>query len=458
MPFQSFNFGAAPVQAIEAQDSPEVSPEKSQDVDEISLEVLNRIIDSVQVMPDKEDEEARKLLSKLILEELQASLVRNRKHLSSSDKQAVHDQVVDEIFGFGPITKLLEDPDITEIMVNGPRQIYVESKGKIRGVPVAFRDDRHVFHTIDKIIAPLGRRVDESSPMVDARLPDGSRVNVIIPPLAINGPTITIRKFSSSPFTLDNLISFGALSLEMASFFKASVRGRINIIVSGGTGSGKTTLLNVLSSFIPHDERIVTIEDAAELQLQQDHVITLESRPANIEGKGKVTIRDLVVNSLRMRPDRIIVGEVRSSETLDMLQAMNTGHDGSITTIHANTPRDSLARMETMIHMSGIELPSKAIREQIAAAINLIIQISRFPDGSRKVTKVSEITGMEGEIITLQDIFIFQQDGYDLKGRIIGRHVATGVMPSYLERLKTFGENVSPGTFKPNGALKEARR
>ncbi|KAF5035936.1 Type II/IV secretion system protein [anaerobic digester metagenome] len=446
MAIQPFNFG---VSKSSTNEDSAVSPEQSQDFDSIAVEVLNTLIDNLQVMPEKDDEEARKQISKMIHEEIKNSLLKNKKNLSSPDKQALHDQIMDEIFGYGPITKLLDDPTITEVMVNGPYQVYVEKSGKIHPVDVKFRDDRHVFHTIDKIIAPLGRRVDESSPMVDGRLPDGSRVNVIIPPLAITGPTITIRKFAASPYTLDDLITFGTVSLEMASFFRSSVRGRMNIIVSGGTGSGKTTLLNVLSSFIPHDERIVTIEDAAELQLQQDHVISLESRPANIEGKGKITIRDLVVNTLRMRPDRIIVGEVRSAETLDMLQAMNTGHDGSITTIHANTPRDSLARMETMIHMSGVELPSRAIREQIASAINLIIQVSRFPDGSRKISKVSEITGMEGETITMQDIFIYQQDGYDLKGRVVGRHVSTGVVPTYLERLKTYGENLLPSLFKP---------
>lgn len=441
---QAFNFGVPQNTTQETQNN-----EKSQDLDEISLEVLNTIIDSVQALPDKSDEEAKKLISKLIQDELRNTLLKSKKNLSSVDKQMIQDQLMDEIFGYGPITKLLDDPAVTEVMVNGPYQVYVETTGKIHSTSVRFRDDRHVYHTIDKIISPLGRRVDESSPMVDARLPDGSRVNVIIPPLAIHGPTITIRKFSASPYTLDDLITFGTLSLEMASFFRSSVRGRMNIIVSGGTGSGKTTLLNVLSSFIPHDERIVTIEDAAELQLQQDHVISLESRPANIEGKGKITIRDLVVNTLRMRPDRIIVGEVRSAETLDMLQAMNTGHDGSITTIHANTPRDSLARMETMIHMSGVELPSKAIREQIASAINLIIQVSRFQDGSRKVSKVSEITGMEGDTITMQDIYIFQQDGYDLKGRVVGRHVPTGVVPSFLDQLKMYGETILPSVFRP---------
>ena len=446
MAIQPFKYGSVQNQDFQTKTA---EVEKSKDVDAISLEVLNTIIDTIQVMPDKEDEEARKQISKIILDETRNSLFRTKKHLSASDKQAVHDQVMDEIFGFGPITKLLEDPNITEVMVNGPHNIYVETNGKIHSVPVKFRDNRHVYHTIDKIIAPLGRRVDESSPMVDARLPDGSRVNIIIPPLAITGPTITIRKFAVNPYTLDDLITFGTLSLEMASFFKSSVRGRINIIVSGGTGSGKTTFLNVLSGFIPHDERIVTIEDAAELQLQQEHVISLESRPSNIEGKGTVSIRELVVNSLRMRPDRIIVGEVRSSETLDMLQAMNTGHDGSITTIHANSPRDSLARLETMIHMGGIDMPSRAIREQISSAINLIIQVSRFPDGSRKISKVSEITGMEGETITLQDIYVYHQDGYDLKGRVVGRHIPTGVVPTYLERLKTYGENILPSLFKP---------
>lgn len=425
------------------------SAEKSPDVDSISQEVQNAVIDSIQVIPNKEDEEQTRLISHLIQDELRRYLSVNSKHISAADKQLVHQQVMDEIFGFGPITKLLEDPNVTEVMVNGPQRIFMEIRGKVHRAQVSFRDDRHVYHIIDKIIAPLGRRVDESSPMVDARLPDGSRVNIIIPPLSLVGPTITIRKFSIDPFTLDDLITFGTLNLEMASFFRACVRGRLNIIISGGTGSGKTTLLNVLSGFIPHDERIITIEDAAELQLQQEHVISLESRPANIEGKGQIKIRDLVVNSLRMRPDRIIVGEVRSDETLDMLQAMNTGHDGSITTIHANTPRDSLARMETLVHFGGAELPTKAIREQISSALQLVIQVSRFPDGSRKISKVSEITGMEGDVITLQDIFVYHQDGVDLKGNVVGRHVATGVVPTFMDNLKVLGETVMPTLFKP---------
>ena len=421
---------------------------KSPEVDEISLEVQNAVIDGIQVIPDKSDEEQTRLISQLILEELRKNLATSRKHISAADKTAIHQQVMDEIFGFGPITRLLDDQEVTEIMVNGPEKVFVEIRGKVHKTPVSFRDEKHVSHIIDKIIAPLGRRVDESSPMVDARLPDGSRVNIIIPPLSLVGPTITIRKFAVDPFTLDDLITFGTLNLEMASFLKACVRGRLNIIISGGTGSGKTTLLNVLSGFIPHDERIITIEDAAELQLQQEHVIALESRPANIEGKGQIKIRDLVVNSLRMRPDRIIVGEVRSDETLDMLQAMNTGHDGSITTIHANSPRDSLARMETLVHFGGAELPSKAVREQISSALQLIIQVSRFPDGSRKISKVSEITGMEGDVINLQDIFVFHQDSHDLKGNVIGRHTATGVVPTFIGDLKTIGEGILPSIFK----------
>jgi pilus assembly protein CpaF len=365
---------------------------------------------------------------------------------------------MDEIFGFGPITKLLHDPTITEVMVNGPDNIYIEREGKIEKTDTVFRDDRHVYHTIDKIITPLARRIDESSPMVDARLPDGSRVNVIIPPLSIKGPCITIRKFAADPFTLDDLISFGTLNQDIAKFIKVCVRGRVNIIVSGGTGSGKTTLLNVMSGFIPNAERIITIEDAAELQLQQEHVVTLESRPANIEGKGRVNIRDLVINSLRMRPDRIIVGEVRGGEALDMLQAMNTGHDGSLTTIHANKPRDTLSRLETMVMMSGMELPSRVIREQIASAINLIVQVARMPDGSRKIIKVAEITGMEGETITMQDIFQFRQDGFNEKGQVLGKHVATGIVPKFMERIKSYGEVVPNSIFSASGMTTESIR
>jgi pilus assembly protein CpaF len=331
----------------------------------------------------------------------------------------------------------------------------VERKGKIEKTENTFRDEKHVYHIIDKIISPLGRRVDESSPMVDARLPDGSRVNIIIPPLTIKGPTITIRKFAVDPYTLEDLITFGTINADIAKLMKACVKGRINIIVSGGTGSGKTTFLNVLSGFIPDKERIITIEDAAELQLKQEHVVTLESRPANVEGKGRVTIRDLVVNSLRMRPDRIIIGEVRGGEALDMLQAMNTGHDGSITTIHANSPRDSLSRLETMVMMSGMELPSKAIREQIASAINLIIHISRYSDGTRKVSKVSEIVGMEEETICLQDLYMFRHDGYDERGGVVGKHIPTGIVPAFLDKIKENGDNIPTSIFKSSELFTE---
>ncbi len=365
------------------------------------------------------------------------------------EKQRIVAELVQEALGFGPITPFLEDEEITEIMVNGPYQVYVERRGKLELTEVTFRDDAHVMHIIEKIVAPLGRRIDESMPMVDARLPDGSRVNAIIPPLALNGPTITIRKFFRDPLTIDDLIRFGSLTPEIAKFLEACVRGRLNTVVSGGTGSGKTTLLNILSSFIPPDERIITIEDAAELQLRQEHVIRLESRPPNIEGKGAITIRDLVRNALRMRPDRIVVGEVRGGEALDMLQAMNTGHDGSLTTGHANTPRDMLARIETMVLMAGMELPVKAIREQIASAIDLIVHTGRFKDGSRKVTHITEVQGMEGDVIVLQDIFIFQQTGVNEQGKVLGRFVSSGIRPKFIDRLEAAGIHLDPRLFAP---------
>jgi pilus assembly protein CpaF len=367
------------------------------------------------------------------------------------DRKKVIDELANDLTGFGPINPLLLDPEVTEVMVNGPVQVYVERKGKIELTPVQFRDDEHVMNIIDKIVAPIGRRIDESSPMVDARLPDGSRVNAIIPPLALNGPTITIRKFSKDPFKIDDLINFGTMTREMAIFLEACVKAKLNIFVSGGTGSGKTTTLNVLSSFIPTDERIITIEDAAELQLWQDHVISLESRPANIEGKGAVTIRDLVKNSLRMRPERIVIGEVRSGEALDMLQAMNTGHDGSLATGHSNSPRDMIARLETMVLMAGIELPVKAIREQIAGAIDVIIQQSRLKDGSRKITNITEVQGMEGDVIILQDIFAFQQYGVDEQGKVIGKLLPTGVRPRFYEKLESSGIHIPSSVFVEEG-------
>lgn len=456
MNFSSFNNNDPMTRQSNAKENlDEINEKRLKEMEELSQDVLQRIIDEVTISSDKEDMIQKKMVSDAIAEKINEVLGQNRKHLSQGDKQKVQKSVLDEIFGYGPITSLLDDPSVTEVMVNGPNDIYIERFGKIELTDKRFRDDRHVLHTIDKIISPLGRRVDESSPMVDARLPDGSRVNIIISPLAIKGPTITIRKFAVDPYTLEDLITFGTLTMDMAKLLRASVRGRINIIVSGGTGSGKTTFLNVVSGFIPESERIVTIEDAAELQLQQRHVISLETRPANIEGKGHVNIRDLVVNSLRMRPDRIVVGEVRSGEALDMLQAMNTGHDGSLTTVHANTPRDSLSRLETMVMMSGMELPSRAIREQISSAINLIVQVARFTDGTRKVTKITEIVGMESDTITLQDIFVFRQDGFDERGGITGKHIPTGIVPNFIEKLKTRGENLPASIFKQTDGMQD---
>ena len=346
------------------------------------------------------------------------------------DRPKVFSELFNDIVGYGPIEELVESEKFSEIMINGPDHVYVEQGGKLVLTDKKFRDEEHLMNIIDRIVSQVGRHVDESSPMCDARLPDGSRVNVIIPPLSLVGPVVTIRKFGKKPISAQQLIKFGSLNQNMLHFLEACVKGKLNIIVSGGTGSGKTTLLNVLSSFINDDERIVTIEDAAEVQLKQEHVITLEARPANLEGKGAITIRNLVKNALRMRPDRIIVGEVRSEETLDMLQAMNTGHDGSLTTIHANSPRDSIARVETMVMMSGMELPLKAIRDQVASAIDLIIQQSRLRDGTRKVTSISEVVGMEGDIVSMQEIFRYETEGHvDASGKFIGRFKATGVRP-----------------------------
>lgn len=350
--------------------------------------------------------------------------------------EVIEKELVQEAIGLGPLEYLIEKDDITEIMVNGPDKVYVEKEGTLFRTDTAFADENQVMAAIERIVSPLGRRIDESSPMVDARLPDGSRVNAIIPPLSLIGPSITIRKFSKTPFEVEDLIRFGSLSADIAKFLSICVQVRKNIIISGGTGSGKTTLLNVLSSFLPNSERIVTIEDAAELQLHQEHIVRLESRPPNIEGKGEIAIRDLVRNALRMRPDRIVVGECRGGEALDMLQAMNTGHDGSLTTIHANSPRDALSRLETLVLMAGFDLPLRAIREQIASAICIIVQINREKDGTRKVTRVSEITKMEGDIITMQDIFEFRQEGWDSKNKITGDHVPTGNIPTFMDEIK----------------------
>ncbi|SFH98857.1 pilus assembly protein CpaF [Tindallia magadiensis] len=373
------------------------------------------------------------------------------KTFTKARQEILTQEIYDDVMGLGPLESLLRDNSITEIMVNGPKDIYIENKGKIEKSSVTFKDDQHVLRIINRIVSPIGRRCDEANPMVDARLMDGSRINAIIPPVALNGPTITIRKFNSVPFQVKDLIDFNTLSFDMASFLESCVKGKCNVMVSGGTGSGKTTLLNVLSSYIPGNERIVTIEDAAELKLMQQHVIRLESRPPNIEGKGQVAIRDLVKNSLRMRPDRIIVGEVRSGEALDMLQAMNTGHDGSLATAHANNPRDMISRLETMVLMAGMDLPVKAIREQITSAIDIIVQQSRCRDGSRKITAISEVTGMEGDVVSLQDIFVFKQDGYDSSGRIRGKFVATGVRPYVAEGLRESGIMIKDEWFSKTG-------
>ncbi len=366
--------------------------------------------------------------------------------LTRSQRRALFEQVLAEILGYGPIEPLLQDDSITEIMVNGPKSIYIERAGKLEKVTNLFDDDEHVMRIIDRIVSPIGRRVDESQPYVDARLPDGSRVNIIIPPLALMGPTITIRKFGRERLGGEDLLRFGSITSEALEFLDACVKSRLNVVVSGGTGSGKTTLLNILSSSIPSDERIVTIENAAELKLRQEHVVTLESRPPNIEGRGEVSIRQLVVNALRMRPDRIIVGEVRAAEALDMLQAMNTGHDGSMTTAHSNGPRDTLARLETMTLMAGMDLPLRAIREQISSAVDLIVHQDRFRDGTRKVVNVAEVQGMEGDVIVMQDIFVFQQTGIE-DGRIVGRLRPTGIRPKFVDRIEATGIMLPPNMF-----------
>lgn len=366
--------------------------------------------------------------------------------ISKMERERLFEMIVADITGFGPLEQLLSNESISEIMVNGPKNIFIEQKGQLTLSGITFDSDDHVLRIIDRIVSPLGRRVDESSPLVDARLPDGSRVHVVIRPIALCGPTITIRKFSKVPLTIANLISYGSMSQETADFLRACVIGRLNMVVSGGTGSGKTTLLNVLSGFIPNDERIITVENAAELQLQQEHVVPLETRPANIEGRGQVTIQDLVIACLRMRPERIVVGECRGGEALDMLQAMNTGHDGSLTTCHANTPRDAIARLETMCLMAGMDLPVRAIREQIASAVNCIVQQQRLRDGSRKILFVTEVQGMEGEMITMTDIFEFEQTGVE-KNKIIGRIRATGIRPKFIERIEDAGISLPPSIF-----------
>jgi pilus assembly protein CpaF len=366
--------------------------------------------------------------------------------LTRPERHRLFEQIAAEILGFGPLQPLLEDETITEVMVNGAKNIYIERAGKIVRMPMTFESDEHVMRIIDRIVSPLGRRIDESSPYVDARLPDGSRVNAVIPPISLVGPVLTIRKFFKTPLTIDQLIQYGTVTPEAVQFLKACVESRLNIIISGGTGSGKTTLLNILSQFIPADERIVTIENAAELQLRQEHVVTLESRPPNIEGKGEVTIRQLVINALRMRPDRIIVGEIRDEAALDMLQAMNTGHDGSMTTAHSNSPRDTLTRLETMTMMAGMELPARAIREQISSAIDVVVHQERMRDGSRKIVAITEVSGMEGDVITMTDIFVFEQSGYE-EGKVVGRLRPTGLRPKFIDKIEAAGIHLPASIF-----------
>jgi pilus assembly protein CpaF len=396
-------------------------------------------------------ERSMEVLEQRVRETLQEVLDKDESHLNPADRNRITAEICDEVLGHGPLEPLLRDPDVSEIMVNAPDRIFVERFGRIMPVDAAFIDEDHLRRIIDKMVARVGRRLDEGSPMVDARLPDGSRINAVLPPIAIDGAVLTVRKFAADPYTIEDLISFGTMTRPVADLLAACVRGRLDILITGGTGTGKTTTLNVLSQFLPAEERIVTIEDAAELQLHQEHVLRLESRPANIEGRGQVTVRDLVRNSLRMRPDRIVIGEVRDGAALDMLQAMNTGHDGSMTTVHANSPRDSLARIETMVLMAGMELPVRAIREQTAAAIDVIIHQTRLKDGSRRVTHITEVTGMEGDAITLQDIFVFDfRAGVDEFGRYRGTLQPTGQRPQFLDRLAEIGVTVPADTFLPH--------
>jgi pilus assembly protein CpaF len=404
---------------------------------DIVYKIQQRIIR--EVVQESFDSQEREETEKRIRTITDMIIEKDYFNLPRSEREIIIKQVTDEVLEFGPLSPLLRDESISEIMVNGPHQIFVERRGKIEKVGVVFRDNLHLETVIQRIISPLGRRLDESMPMVDARLPDGSRVNAIIPPVALNGCVLTIRKFSQNLLKVSDLIRFNSLTSNMARFLEACVRGRMSMLVSGGTGAGKTSTLNIISGFIPSDERIITIEDSAELLLKQEHVVTLETRPPNLDGKGEISIRDLVRNSLRMRPDRIVVGEVRGGETLDMLQAMNTGHDGSLSTLHANSPRDCISRLETMVMMAGMELPVKAIREQIASAVDIIIHQSRLSDGSRKITHITEVVGMESDIITLQDIFIFEQTGVDERGRVQGQHRATGIKPNCLEKLRAAG-------------------
>ncbi|MBS4213282.1 CpaF family protein [Neobacillus rhizophilus] len=415
---------------------------KSQEFWEIETSLHNYLLEELKKYPGQDKEKEKRK----IVELADAFFEQEGTRLTFEEKQEIIDYVTNELLAYGPITSLLQNPLISEVMVNHFDEVYYEQEGKISKSHIHFVDNQHVMRVIERIVSPIGRRIDESSPMVDARLPDGSRVNAIIPPLALKGPSLTIRKFSETPFTIKDLIGFGTLDQTMAEFLEICVKSRLNVFISGGTGSGKTSTLNVLSSFIPNKERIVTIEDAAELKLNQEHIVGLESRPPNIEGKGEITIRDLVRNALRMRPDRIVVGEVRGAEALDMLQAMNTGHDGGLSTGHANSPRDILSRIETMVLMAGYELPVKAIREQIANAIDLIVHQARMKDGTRKITHITEVLNLEGDTIVLQDLFVFKEQGYTEDGKIIGNFVSTGIRPRFTEQLEMNGYSL-PATW-----------
>jgi pilus assembly protein CpaF len=425
-------------------------------LDELRQKIHHHLIDELgPILYDKRLSEDD--LRRRVNDELHKALAQERAPLSAADKAQLIQDVADDILGYGPIDRFLKDEDVSEVMCNGPDLVYVERAGKLEKTNVTFVDETHLRRIIDKIVSEVGRRIDEATPLCDARLPDGSRVNAVIHPLAVGGPFLTIRKFKAEKLQIDDLIRFGTCNAHSARFLQACIVGRLNTIVSGGTGTGKTTTLNVLSSFIPSDERIITVEDAKELQMHQDHVLSLEARPPNIEGRGEVTIRDLVKNTLRMRPDRIVVGECRSGEALDMLQAMNTGHDGSLTTVHANTPRDTLSRLETLVLMSGFDLPMRAIREQMASAIDLIVQLSRLRDGTRRITHITEVQGMEGDVITLQDIFLFDFGmGVDEHGRFKGHLKATGVRPKFAEKLADLGIRLGQEVFQPEGFGRKA--
>lgn len=421
-----------------------VNKEKTEQFNALKMRLHRKLIDQLDLARMVGDDETLRAQVKEMVGRLADQ---ENTLLNYNEKQRLVNEVLDETFGLGPLEVLLSDPTISDILVNGPKQVYVERHGRLEVTGIEFRDNAHLMHIIDKIVSAVGRRCDETCPLVDARLADGSRVNAVIPPLAIDGPSMSIRRFGADPLTWDDYIAFKSVTPEIRDFLSACVKARLNIIVVGGTGSGKTTLLNNLSSFIPDTERIVTIEDAAELQLRQPHVVRLETRPANIEGKGRITIRELLINSLRMRPDRIVVGECRGAETLDMLQAMNTGHDGSLTTVHANSTRDVVARVETMVMMAGFDLPLRAIRQQFASAIQILVQAQRLTGGSRKLISVTEVTGMEGDVITMQDIFSFEQTGITEGGKACGRFVATGIRPSFFDRLKAVGCGVDPAIF-----------